>query len=248
MESLITSRSNPIIKNTVLLQEAKHRAQQGLFIAEGLRTCSTLMQNGLECVTLFVTPATEHQISTLANARQKILVAPDVMGKISTASSPSGILGVFKIPTNPTGPLAVPGLVLADVNDPGNMGALIRTAAAVNVRTVVIVESCDPWNSKVIQASAGTIGMMRIIRWTWEELIAHKGSIPLYALVVENGTPIQNVNTQNGLLVIGNEAHGIPSALLTDCEQLVTIPMPGNTESLNAAVAGSIALYMGNVK
>lgn len=244
----ITSRTNPLIKHIVKLHDASYRAQNGLFIAEGLRTCTTLLQTGMQCTHLLYTQQMQHQILTTLHEGEYILLSPEVMAKISTSRSPSGILGVFKIPQESTKLLTAPGLVLANIQDPGNMGTLIRTAAAVQAKSVIVVEGCDPWNPKVVQASTGTIGMVDIRQWSWETVKSKKGFLLLTALTVSNGTPIYKSDLKNSLLVIGNEAHGIPPDWLIDCEQHVTLPMPGGTESLNAAVAGSIALYMGFVQ
>lgn len=111
-------------------------------------------------------------------------------------------------------------------------------------KNVIIVQGCDPWSPKVIQASAGTIALVSIIQCSWEELIAKKGSTKLCALVVKDGYKPEDLDLKKSLLVVGNEAQGLPEAWIGQCEQKMTIPMPGNTESLNAAVAGSIALYL----
>lgn len=245
----VISHTSAIVKRVIGLQNAKNRQEEQLFLAEGWRICTTLIEAGSTCIYLFYTKEAAGQISTLTKIGNKLLVDASTMKKMSSTVSPSGILGVFKIPYQPENrPLTTPGLVLAQVQDPGNMGTLIRTAAAMNVRTVVVVEGCDPWNPKVIQASAGTIGMGHIISLSWQELIQRKGALPLSALVVENGKPMHEVNVHDSLLVIGNEARGIPEEWLKDCTELVTLPMPGGTESLNAAVAGSIALYLGSIQ
>jgi TrmH family RNA methyltransferase len=124
------------------------------------------------------------------------------------------------------------------------MGTLIRTAAALGKKTVIVAEGTDPWNIKVVQASAGTIGLVNIHSLSWRELLKKKGGRPLAALVVKDGIHPKKIDLSHALLVIGNEAHGLPTAWLRDCEYKITLPMPGNIESLNAAVAGSIAMYL----
>jgi TrmH family RNA methyltransferase len=124
------------------------------------------------------------------------------------------------------------------------MGTLIRTAAAMDVKTVICIESTDPWSPKVIQASAGAIAQVNIISMNWHDLIAAKKDLPLFALVVDSTKKPEEVTNRNCLLVIGSEAHGIPAEWISDCDEKVTIPMPGKTESLNAAIAGSIAMYV----
>ena len=165
------------------------------------------------------------------------------MKKMSTVATPSGFLGLFEIPAPPAPQQLTAGLVLAQISDPGNMGTLIRTAIACGVTSIVIVEGVDPWSAKVIQSSAGTISWIHVFEFDWQTLIDHKKDLQLCALVVSEGIMPTELNPTKSLLVVGNEAHGIPSQWQQHCDQLVTLPMPGKTESLNAAIAGSIALY-----
>lgn len=255
----ILSRSNAEIQCVFGLQKAKNRAAEQCFIAEGVRACTTLLKNGIELVAFYATEAlidTAHEIidehlsahdTTLSKQIATdviVLVNQPIMEKISTAKTPSGLLGVFRIPSQQPPEKLSAGLVLVDISDGGNMGTLIRSATAVNAPSIVIVGGIDPWNPKVVQASAGTIGAIPLFCWTWQELIAHKRHLQLYALVVSGGSPLEIITPHNALLVIGSEAHGLSDAHLQDCDHSITLTMPGNTESMNAAAAGSIALYI----
>ncbi len=241
----IVSRHNPEIKAVCELHHRKGRKQKQLFIAEGLRIIQTFLEHHHPLVSLY---ACQEQVSlakTLVQENYITRVTEEIMSKMSTATSPSGLLAVFSIPSSPTWDQLTSGIILAQIADPGNMGTLIRTAAAMNFKTVVVVDGCDPWSPKVVQASAGTIAGIHIFSCSWQELIQHKKSdIPLCALVVSGGKPLQDIIGKQALLIVGNEAQGMPSAWIAQCDERVTIPMPGNTESLNAAVAGSIALYL----
>lgn len=240
----ITSRFNDEIKEVAGLAQAKERKKLKQFIAEGLRTCSTLINSPIELVQLYATQSAYPSIAHLVHEHDVTLVSPHVFEKMSQATTPSGILGVFTIPKPPTpGPLQ-PGMVLARISDPGNMGTLIRTCAALNIASVVIVEGTDPWSPKVVQASAGTIGNVSISSLRWDEVCAHKGTLKLAALVTKGGKKPQDIDSNTTLFVVGNEAEGIPQEWLSMCDIKVTLPMPGNVESLNAAIAGSIALYV----
>lgn len=240
----ITSRSNPLIKHVTSLQQKKYRLLHGQFCAEGERTCSTLIAAGLEPLHAFSTTAMLPTIQPLVDSNRIVELPLHVMEKISSSTTPSGLLCQFTIPISPEPTqLSVPGIVLVNLADSGNMGTLIRTAAAFNCNSVVLVEGADPWSPKVVQASAGTIGIVSLFEWSWQELIQHKKNYPLFALVVSGGNK-PSALSRNALLAIGSEAHGIPDEWLTQCDATVTLPMPGNVESLNAAVAGSIALYL----
>lgn len=252
----ITSRQHPEIKKICTLHTAKGRAIEQLFIAEGSRTCTTLLKSTIPLAHIYFTGqelsngrlAIQEAHRTVIESqklseKQITIVSPAVMEKISTVTQPSGILALFKIPSSTTKDVQ-PGLVLAQIADPGNMGTLIRSSAAMNIQTVIIVEGVDPWSPKVVQASAGTIGFVDIITLSWQQLLTKKKNFTLTALVIDSPHTIEAVSLQNTLLVVGSEAHGIPNNWIQDCEQTATIAMPGKTESLNAAVAGSIALYM----
>ena len=243
----ITSTNNDEIKEVAKLGSTKERSTQGRFIAEGTRICTTLIAAGLKPEQIYVIDE-EHaeKLKSIVAAKKITLVSPHVMEKMSQAVTPSGVLGVFPIPTKPAITSMSPGLVLARIADPGNLGTLMRTAAAMNKRTVVLVSSVDPYSPKVVQSSAGYIAHLDIFRLDWDTLIKAKAKqgLTLVALVTAEGKSPDTIDFKNSLLVVGSEAHGIPQAWLDTCDQHMTLAMPGNIESLNAAVAGSIALYV----
>lgn len=240
---IITALTNPSIKKIVTLHTKEGRDTHQLCIVEGERAVATFLASSLELETLYITE--EHVPNTVSV--KTVIVSAQVMKKISMASTPSGIVGIFKIPLPPTRPLER-GIVLAQIQDPGNMGTLIRTAVALNTPTVVVVEGADPWSPKVIQASAGTIAHARLYTLSWQELLKKKGKCSLVALTVRDGTQLEQLDTTQSLLVVGNEANGLPITWQNSCDAKATLPMPGNTESLNVAVAGSIALYIAYTK
>ena len=244
----ITSLSNEEIKNIASLKDAKERYAQKKFVAEGIRTIATILQGNIKLSMLYTVPDMLEQALALAPAEKIVIISEKVMHKISMSVTPSGILAVCDLPNNPLPQELTPGLVLAEISDPGNMGTLIRTAAAVGITSIVVVDGTDPFGPKVVQSTAGTIGRLNIFTWEWEMLVRHKGSLQLHALVVKDGKHPSTVQSSSALLVIGNEAHGINPVWLADCDTKVTIPMPGHTESLNAAIAGSIAAYQVFVK
>jgi len=239
----IQSRQNPEIIAVAKLADAKERVSQDMFIAEGLRTCSALIESRLKLVQIYALESQAQQAKSIAPENKITLIPKPVLEKISQTSTPSGIVGVFRLPQQYHLSQLQNGIVMAQINDPGNMGTLIRTCAALSLKSVVVVEGCDPWSPKVVQATAGTIGLVDIYRVSWQELVDNKGSLNLCALVVDGGKQPSEITAKNTLLVVGNEAHGIPAPWIEDCTSSMTLPMQGNVESLNAAVAGSIALY-----
>ncbi len=254
----ITSVNNPEIKKIVRLHSAAGRKKYKLFIAQGIRAITGFLDPSFTLHSIYSTEDHYHKFFSQLNhypiSENLITIVPEhIIKKISPTATASGIVAVFNIPTLPAWNLLSSGIVLANITDPGNMGTLIRTTAALNLKTVVIInESVDPWSPKVVQATAGALSMLTIFQCTWEELLLYtrKFNIMLAGLVVQNGKPLDSIslaNTQQTLLVVGNEAHGLPLEWQQSCNMLVSLPMPGNTESLNAAVAGSIALYLTHI-
>jgi len=242
---VISSRQNPEIIEVTRLKQKKYRDQRGHFYAEGIRTCSTLVQSGIRPVMLYVTEHGHQEYVRYRVQAPVTLVTDMVMQKLSDAQEPSGIVGVFAKPEQPLWESITSAIVLAEISDPGNMGTLIRSCAAFNAQSVIVIGGADVWHPKVVQASAGTHGYVAILSTTWPELMAHKPhDSALLALVADHGIAIDAYKQSgNALFVVGNEAHGIPEAWVAQCDERIMITMPGNTESLNAAVAGSIALY-----
>jgi len=240
----ISSLQNSEIKDLVSLQSSKGRQKLGKCIFQGLRTIETGLNSSLKLDKLYATEASLAKIADLIRSDKIILISEPVAQKISTVKESSGLIATFHIPSVLLANNLGSGLVLAQISDPGNMGTLIRTAAACNIKNIIVVEGTDPWNPKVIQASAGTIACVQIHQLQWLELLAIKKNLKLCGLVVRDGVSIKNIDPTESLLVIGNEAHGLPIEWQKECDYVVTLPMPGNTESLNASIAGSIALYL----
>lgn len=242
----ITSVTNPLVKDLVRLHDSKGRKHFGMFLAEGSRVCSALLSGGYTLVGIYCTEKMVDTALLIANEQQITIVSQPVMDKISSSSTASGICATFTLPDNPDPSLLTSGIVLANIQDPGNMGALIRSCVAFGKKSIVFIQGADPFSPKVIQASAGTLAHATIFRWSWQELLKYKKELLLLALVVKDGKDIASLSSDSdkSLIVIGNEAQGIPIEWQKACDELVTIPMPGNTESLNAAIAGSLALYV----
>lgn len=239
----ITSADNPLIKKVAQLASPKGRTEYNQFIAEGLRTCKALLESPLILDTLFVTDDTLEQARALVPEDRLMLVSSHIMDKIASTKTPSGFLAVFEIPRAQIPATIKPGLVLYDVSDPGNMGTLIRSAIAFDCPQIILINGVDPYNPKVVQASAGTIGQAALIFMTWKQLLDHKNRPQIQALVPTGGQPLDRTS-KDALLLVGGEAHGIPAEQLKQCDRRTTLVMPGPAESLNAAIAGSIALYL----
>ncbi len=244
MTKTITSLTNPLVQQAVKLHSAKYRKRCKEFIAEGIRVISTLIDAQHKPIVIFTTDALLPQADRFASNINIVLVSQALIKKISSLDTPSDIVAIFPIPEQLPYNKIGPGVVFVELQNPGNAGTLIRTAVAMNKKTAVFVDSVDPWNPKVVQASAGAIGMINVFQLTWDELVHNNGSLSLCALVVNGGKQPETMNLSNSLIVVGNEGSGLSNKKIEQCNEKITLKMPGEFESLNASIAGSIALYL----
>ena len=240
--TIITSAENPLVKRLRRLHEVRHRRADGAFLVEGARAIAAFLGRGWQPLELLLAQDVDLPAEWARHAVTR--VATTVLAKLSQANSPSGYLAVFALPSAPALDSAAGGLVLHGIADPGNLGTLIRCAAAFAIKQVVLIGGSDPFAHKVVQASAGELVMIDLHRYDGEQGLAPlAGGAPCCALVVRGGSDPLDLPRRPRWLVVGSEAHGLDEAALAACSERVTLPMPGGTESLNAAMAGAIACY-----
>lgn len=248
----ITSKDNAVIKNISKLQNsARERRETGLFVAEGLRVCDDLVDNGIEIVTLILSKSFyEKQGEILQKyidkSKEVILVNESVFSKIADTKTPQGILAVGKIPQKNDKKIKSEGkyVALENLADPANLGAIARTAEALGIDGIIVSgDSCDPYSPKVLRASMGTVLRMDI--FVADDFVStlKSSGLKLFGCVVTGGMDIRRADFCGGAaVIIGNEANG----LTKDAKSLgqnITIPMSGLAESLNAAAAAAIAMW-----
>ena len=241
---IIQSLINPKIKHLVALQKKRYRDEHKQFLAQGATVYATLLQAGVKLHSVFVTAQAHDAHHQILKPDTMFEVTDAIMKKISTEMTPSGIVAIFEMPGVITDEVTTNALVLHNIQDPGNMGTLIRTAAAMNIATIFTMQGVDAYHPKVVQATAGAIGYVNIVPTNWPIFYKTYKQIAMCALVVDGGQAPEEINLKDCMLVIGSEGQGLPKEIVTACLYKMTIPMPGKTESLNAAVAGSIAMYL----
>ncbi len=235
---IVTAVDNQLIKDLVALHDPSGRRLASAFLVEGRRAISGLLAAGWQPIRICVRDG-----ESVPDGWPTVqLLGERAAAKASAASTPSGYIAVFAMPDHGRPDPAVGGLVLAGVADPGNLGTLLRTAAAFAVPQVVCIGGADPYGPKVVQASAGAIAAVRLFRgMDWSDLA---GGATVTALVPRDGAAPDALVAGPRWLVVGGEADGIPADGLALCAERLTLPMPGPAvESLNAAVAGAIALW-----
>jgi TrmH family RNA methyltransferase len=174
---------------------------------------------------------------------------PEVFARVSDATTPQPLLAVVRLPLSELEAITVDGLVLVlhNVRDPGNAGTLIRSADAAGASGVVFSgHSVDPFNPKTLRASAGSVFHVPVAVAELEDAIAvlHAKGATVYATVVRGGVSHRDVDLRApSVVLIGNEADGLDEATLAQCDGAISIEMAGESESLNAGVAGSLIAF-----
>jgi len=232
------------------LKTKKGRDESGLFIIEGEKFIAEIPNTWN--ITQYIIAerfAALNDISGYKNRAECIVVRNSIFDKLADTVSPQGIIAVCEQKTYAVDVFAKSFFLLGEnLNDPGNVGTLIRTAAAAGVGGIVLTKgSCDVYNPKVLRASAGAVFRLPIVQdMELDEALAFfKGrNIPVFAAHPRGEvTPYDLDMTGEFCLLVGNETHGISEAAATAADRLVTLPMVNSTESLNASVAGSVLLY-----
>lgn len=240
---IISSLQNPKIKHLKQLQNKGYRDKHQQFIAQGLTTCATLLEAGYTMAELFMTQEMYHKHQeTFAHVSATELITPELAAYVSTTITTSGIIAIFNIKEH-SNTINANSIVLDSIQDPGNVGTIIRTAAAMGIEHVVLIQSADVYSPKVIQATTGCLANLNIICTTWDNFKSINNH-PLCAFVVDSAIEPNAIPLEQAILVFGNEGQGLASSTISECNYQVTIPMPGKTESLNAAVAASIGIYL----
>lgn len=242
---IITSAKNQYVKLAKSLADKKNRRETDLFFVEGKNLLKDLPESvEIECI--FATPEREDEAQALstAHAGAKILFATEsIVAMIADTMTPYGIVAVCKIPKREFKMPLGNALLLDGVADPGNVGTILRSAAACDFKDVYLVDSADIYSPKVVRATLG--GLFRVSACeidvdTAKQLIAECNS----AVLDMGGNNILTENiAQPILFVAGNEAHGVRDEFKRIAHKVYSLPMANGVESLNVAVATSVAMY-----
>ena len=239
---LITSVNNDRVKELVKLKEKKYRDINGVFFVEGEDIVLEAYKNSL-IKELYVLDGEEIAIDMPIT-----YVSRDIMKKISDMESISKCYAVcYKKKEQFVGNRMV---ILDGVQDPGNLGSIIRSSVAFNFDTVVLSrDTVDLYNPKVIRSTKGMLFNVNIITRDLEEFISSLDDYVIYGTDVVNGENIRSIKTSKKIgLVIGNEGRGISDSIKNLCSKFIYIDMNNKCESLNASVAASILMYEVNNK
>ena len=244
IEERIQSRKNPLIQQVRrLLTSKKDRQKEGLFVADGTKLLAEAVKwwDGLETVIL-----TDGVEADVPDHVRVVRVPEDVMESISPMETPQGALFICRLPEQKEF-IPKPGMLLLDgIQDPGNMGTILRTADALNI-PVALLEGCaDPYSHKVVRASMGAVFRTPVIQTKWGsagEAFKSAGIPVAVTALSDRAVDIRTANLKTMAVVIGSEGQGVRREILENADAQLIIPMNENCESLNAAIAAAIVMW-----
>ena len=246
MDELITSRQNPLIQQVRKLQtDRSYRQQTGRFAADGVKLLEEAARwcGGLE--TVLTTPGTA--LPPLPPTVRVAEISRELMAYASQMQAPQGALFICRIPAEQALPLRPGAVVLDGIQDPGNLGTILRTADALGAPLVVLTEGCaDPWNPKTVRASMGASFRQTVIRRTAAQVVREciDLGLPLLASALsDTAVEIGKTDLRRAVMVVGSEGKGVRQELLDAADRHVIIPIRSRCESLNAAAAAAILLW-----
>ncbi|MBR2547226.1 MAG: RNA methyltransferase [Eubacterium sp.] len=252
--SVITSRDSKTFKELQRLTQKKYRDREGLFIAEGPNVVDeALGQESIEVVRVFAREGSGFEDHT----EDTVILSDKLFDSIADTVTSQGVIAVIRKPDRGSAAgvlksMAEAGrnvIVLDRLQDPGNIGTIIRTAEGAGIGAAIFIKgTCDPFSPKVVRACAGSILRLPVVfADSAEDLIgsAHDNCYSLAVTDVRNGVPYYSAGLSGDrkALVIGNEGNGVSDTFLDEADILVNIPMQGRLESLNASVAAALLMY-----
>ena len=244
IEERITSRKNPLLQQVKkLLSSRKAREEAGIFVADGTKLLQEAVRHYPGLRTVILSDGVEAEVPDHVRV---IRVPGDVMESISPMASPQGALFLCDLPEEkafqPKGGM----LILDGIQDPGNLGTILRTADALDV-PVVLLEGCaDPYSHKVVRASMGAVLRKDVNRSTWTQVQSACRSAGIQIGVTalsDRASDIRKADLKDMAVVIGSEGQGVRREILDSADAELIIPMNAHCESLNAAVAATIVMW-----
>ena len=235
---VITSKSNPTIKDIAKLNDKKFRRETGLYIVEGTKTVKECIAAGCEIQTVVCTE------KLAENYVNPVVVSEEVFSYISSEKTPQGMIAVVKIPQRELRPPVKSCLLLDRLQDPGNLGTILRTANAAGYNEIYLIGCTDPYSPKAVRASMSGIFFTKIYQGDAESVLSALKGVPLICADMHGENIFKFFPPEKFCLCVGNEGAGISDVIKNIADYKVKIPMSDSCESLNAAVSAGIAMYV----
>ncbi len=242
MKTVLTSKNNPLVKETFSLKEKKGRKLLGMFLVEGRKMVSECQKSGLEIDLVILSD--KYDGDTFSDLRT-VTVSEDVFRYLSDEKTPQGVLCRVKLPRNELVSPSGKCLFLDGVSDPGNVGAIIRTANAAGYEEIYLTDDCtDPYSPKSVRASMSGIFFTKLYGGKRSEILSVLRDVPVVVADMGGVNLFEFTPPTLFALVIGNEGNGVSDEVKASATHTVRIPMRQTQESLNASVAAGIAMYL----
>lgn len=243
-EQIITSRKNPVLQQVKrLLSSRKAREAAGLFAADGTKLLAEAVRYYPGLHTVILAEGVQAQVPETVRL---IRVPQDVMASLSPMETPQGALFLCTLPEKKPYTPAPGSLLLDGIQDPGNLGTILRTADALDI-PVALLEGCaDPYSHKVVRASMGAVLRTRPVLTTWEEAkaaCAQAGISIAVTALSDRAKDLRQAPLSRMAVVIGSEGQGVRQEILDSADAELVIPMNLHCESLNAAIASAIVMW-----
>ena len=226
------------------LHQKKIRKEQGLFIVEGLKSIQEFINSEYLVDSVYCTENLMPKLDNLSRKIKPVIISESELSRISTLSTPQAILAVVQIPKHTE--INIKNLdcsfflALDGVQDPGNLGTIIRTADWFGLNTILCsMDTAEVYNPKVVQASMGSLSRVNII-YTDLGVLFSQINIPVYGALLDGKSIYETDFGQAGIILLGNEGNGISKELVEKINYPITIPRFGKAESLNVAISASI--------
>lgn len=258
MPRVITAYSNPLVKRVQALRDKRHRREEGLFLAEGLRILTEARETGrLPQILFFADASARHPLvlalvdAVEAAGGEAVETSEAILSRLSGKDNPQSVVGAFETFDTSLDALdrtvSPIWLVAERLRDPGNLGTILRTGDAVGAGGLILIgDSVDPFSTEAVRASMGALFTVPMVRTSWEAFLpwlrGGPGQLVGLSLRTENNYRAAPYTAPTFLLT-GNEAQGLPGEIEAACDLLVKMPMLGKADSLNAAVATAVMAY-----
>ena len=239
---LITSRTNPVVKELIALKEKKGRRAAGAYLIEGVKQVREAVSCGK--APLRIVCSEDYAGERFAADEQVLAVSASVFEKLSDEQTPQGILAVLPIPDCAPQPPRTNALLLDGVSDPGNLGTILRTANAAGYEDVYLRGCADPFSPKSVRAAMSGIFFLRLHIGDDAALFGALDGTPLLCADMAGEDVFSFVPPERYCIVVGNEANGVSAEVRSRCSAVVRVPMRGSCESLNAGVSAGILMYV----
>ena len=236
---IILSRQNPLVKELASLKEKKGRRRTGTFLVEGHKMVREAVASGMDVVRLILREDYAGETYGLPAVR----LGRDAFAAVCDEKTPQGIAAEVAIPLRSVQPPQGRCLLLDGLQDPANVGAIIRTAVAAGYEDIYLAGCADPFSPKSVRASMSGVFFARIMQGTQEEILSAIAGMPVIAADMGGEDVFSYVAPEKFCLAVGSEGSGLSALVRGRADVTVRIPMDARTESLNAAVSAGILMY-----